>query len=100
VLKLIRASRPADKQASLAQFKEMMRKQYLLVCLDEERAITALPKLLGRNAASRRTALDALHRVLAARDGTSEEGKRRLKRIESLFAADTAEKSKTEAEHA
>jgi pimeloyl-ACP methyl ester carboxylesterase len=100
VLKLIRASRPADKQASLAHFKEMMRKQYLLVYLDEERAITALPKLLGRNAASRRTALDALNRVLAARDGISEEGKRRLKRIESLFAADTAERSKTEAEHA
>jgi hypothetical protein len=100
VLKLIRASRPADKQASLGQFKEMVRKQYLLVFLDEERAITALPKLLGRNAASRRTALDALHRVLAARDGISEEGKRRLKRIESLFAADTAERSKTEAEHA
>ena len=47
VLKLIRASRPAEKQMSLAHFKEMVRQQYLLVCLDQERAVGALPKLLG-----------------------------------------------------
>ena len=47
VLKLIRASRPAHKRMSDSQFKTMMREQYLLVCLDEERAMNALPKLLG-----------------------------------------------------
>ena len=47
VLKLIRASRPVGKRMSLARFKEMLREQYLLVRLDEERALEALPKLLG-----------------------------------------------------
>ena len=31
-----------------------MRQQYLLVCLDQERAITALPKLLGADAKERK----------------------------------------------
>ena len=50
VLRLIRASRPAAKRMSLARFKEMLREQYLLVRLDEERAVSALPKLLGEDA--------------------------------------------------
>ena len=39
---------------SLARFKEMLREQYLLVRLDEERALRALPKLLGDDAAARK----------------------------------------------
>ena len=55
VLRLIRASRPAAKRMSLARFKEMMREQYLLVRLDEERAVSALPKLLGEDAVARKS---------------------------------------------
>ena len=43
VLKQIRASRPAGRRISLARFKEILREQYLLVCLDEERALGAVP---------------------------------------------------------
>jgi hypothetical protein len=100
VLKLIRASRPADKQMSLARFKEIVRQQYLLVCLDQERAINALPKLLGSDAGPRKTALEMLHRVLAARGEMSDEGKRRLKQIETMFAVEATNRSKAEAEHA
>jgi hypothetical protein len=100
VLKLIRASRPADKRMTLAHFKEMVRQQYLLVCLDQERAISTLPKLLGSDAAMRKSALDAVHRVLAATGAMSEEGKRRLKRIEALFAVESKKSIKTEVEHA
>ena len=64
-----------------------MREQFLLVCLDEERAVTALPRLLGADAAERNAALDILHRVLAARGAISDEGRRRLARIEALFDA-------------
>ena len=46
-LKLIRASRPVAKRMSLARFKEMVREQFLLVCLDETRAINALPSPAG-----------------------------------------------------
>jgi hypothetical protein len=99
VLKLIRASRPADKQMSLAHFKEMVRQQYLLVYLDQERAINALPKLLGSDAGPRKATLEMLHRVLAARDEMSDEGKRRLKQIEALLATEATKRSKTEAEN-
>jgi len=100
VLKLIRASHPADKQMTLANLKEMLRQQYLLVCLDQERAVSALPKLLGSEAGPRKDALDGLRRVLAASDSLSDEGKRRLKRIEGLFAVEPPKRTKAEAEHA
>jgi hypothetical protein len=100
VLKLIRASRPADKQMSLARLKELVREQYLLVCSDEERAISALPQLLGGDAGKRKATLQALHRVLAARGVMSDEEKRRLNRIEKLFAPGTTMTTEVEAEHA
>jgi pimeloyl-ACP methyl ester carboxylesterase len=84
-MKLIRASRPPEKRISQTRFREMVRKQYLLVRLDEERAIAALPKLLGTDSGARKIALDALHKVLAATRDLSEESKRRLARVEVLF---------------
>jgi hypothetical protein len=99
-LKLIRASRPLNQQMNLAQFKEMLRQQYLLVCLDEERAIATLPKLLGGDSTQRKAALEALRQVTSARGDMSDEGRRRLKRIETLFEVDTTKRSKTEAHHA
>ena len=45
---MIRASRPAAKRMSLARFKEMLREQYLLVRLDEERAVDCPAAIAGR----------------------------------------------------
>jgi hypothetical protein len=100
VLKLIRASRPAHKRISDRQFKAMMREQYLLVCLDEERAMTALPKLLGGDATERKAALDALHRILAARGDLSDVGRRRLARVEATFDVKPEKVNKAERAHA
>jgi pimeloyl-ACP methyl ester carboxylesterase len=100
VLKMIRASRPASKQISLARFKELMKEQFLLVCLDDERAINALPRLLDCDTAERKAALDVLHRILAARGALSDEGRRRLARIEALFAAKPEQTLTTEIAHA
>jgi hypothetical protein len=85
---------------SLAHFKDMVRQQYLLVCMDQQRAISTLPKLLGSDAGPRKMALEMLQRVLAARGEMSDEGKRRLKQIEALFAVKTEKRSTAEAEHA
>jgi hypothetical protein len=100
VLKLIRASRPASKRWSLAQIKETVREQYLLVCLDEERAINALPRLLGSDMAERKSILDSLHRVLAARETLSGEAKRRLARVEALFDTRREPAGESEPAHA
>jgi pimeloyl-ACP methyl ester carboxylesterase len=100
VLKVIRASRPANKRMNLARFKEMLREQYLLVCLDEERAIKALPKLLGSDDIARKASLDVLHRVLSARADMSDEGRSRLAQIEALFGVRADKVSKPESAHA
>jgi hypothetical protein len=87
MLKLIGASRPAEKRMSSARFKEVLKEQYLLLCLDEERAIGALPALLRRSESGVESALDNLHRVLDATGAMSAESRRRLERIEELFSA-------------
>jgi hypothetical protein len=87
MLKLLRASRPAGRRMAMAQFKEMLREQFLLVSLDENRAVSNLPKLLGTNEVEREAALDILHRVLGARGELPAEGERRLARVEALFRA-------------
>ena len=84
-LKMVRAAQPPAKRMSLARFKEVLREQFLLVCLDEERAIETLPVLLGDDPAQRKAGLEVLHRVLAASGVDSDEGKRRLARVEALF---------------
>jgi len=99
-LKLIRASRPVEKRISLTRFREITREQYLLVRLDEERAIAALPKLLGADSSARKAALDAVHKVLAATGRLSEEGKRRLARVEVLFEVKPDKILKAELSHA
>jgi hypothetical protein len=98
-LKIIRASRPIDKRHSLPQIKGIVKDQFLLVLLDEDRAINTLPALLGDNAKERGEALDALHKVLAARGALSDEGKRRLARVEAAFRVQAKQAAKPEAAH-
>ena len=71
----------------LSRFKEIVRDQFLILRLDEERAITALPKLLPADRRARETALGLIRRVIDARGAPSEEGARRMKRIETLFGS-------------
>ena len=100
VLRLVRASRPVARRRTLAQIKEIIREQYLLVRLDEERAIDALPILLGTDAAERKAVLDIVHQVLAASGVLSGEAKRRLARVEALFDVKREKAGKSEAAHA
>ncbi len=99
-IKIVRASRPPDQRRSLAQFKHMVREQYLLLLFDEERAIRSLPALLGDDPAERALALDVLQRLCAARGGMPDECQRRLARIESLFRGSAKEQPRAEAIHA
>src|ERR1700730_9005219 len=85
-LKQIGAELPAAKRVGFVRFKEIVKEQYLILLLDPERAIAALPKLLPNNRRQRDEALALVRRVLAARGALPEEGRRRLERIEALFA--------------
>jgi pimeloyl-ACP methyl ester carboxylesterase len=85
-LKQISAELPAAKRVGLGRFKEIVKDQYLILLLDAERAIAALPKLLPANRRQCDEALALVRRVLAARGALPEEGRRRLERIEAMFA--------------
>jgi hypothetical protein len=85
-LKQISAELPAAKRIGVARFKEVVKEQYLILLLHEERAIAALPKLLPDDRRQCAEALAMVRRVLAARGALPEEGRRRLERIEAIFA--------------
>ncbi len=95
-LKAIRAARPAEKRLGMAELKVLFRDQYLLLRLDEARAVRAIPSLLPANMEERREALDMLRRVLAAPGPLSPEGRHRLHEIEGLFGLEAAKTTKGE----
>ena len=64
----------------------MFREQYLLLRLDEERALRAIPRLLPDEAQQRAAGWKAVQDVLGASGALPAEGRRRLQRIEELFA--------------
>src|SRR5246127_3141774 len=85
-LKQISAELPAAERVGVARFKEIVKEQYLILLIDSERAIAALSKLLPGNRRQCEEALALVRRVLAARGALREEGRRRLERIEAMFA--------------
>jgi hypothetical protein len=85
-LKQIGAELPPATRVGFARFKEIVKEQYLLLLTHSERAITALPKLLPDDPQQCQDALALVRRVLAARSALPEEGRRRLERIEGMFA--------------
>jgi hypothetical protein len=100
IVRQIRADLPPAERRSFAELKQVLKDQSLLVRLDAERAITAIPKLLTERPDRSRAALEALHKVIDARDGLSEEGRRRLARVDALFEARPAGVTRMEATHA
>ncbi len=91
-LRQIAGELPAAQRVGLSRFKEIVRDQFLVLRLDEERAVAVLPKLLPADRRARETALGLLRRVVEARGVLSEEGARRMKRIEALFGHPPAAK--------
>ncbi len=85
MLREINSELPPERQMSLTAFKEKLKEQYLIMMLDEERAVAAIPKLLPADGAERRALMGAIHRILAVRGSPSDEAERRQVRVEALF---------------
>jgi hypothetical protein len=85
VLRRVRAARPADQRRPLGELKEALKEQSLLIRLDEEHAVRAIPKLLPQGADERRIELEALHTVLEAQGPLPSESRRRLDRVDRLY---------------
>ncbi len=60
----LRDAHPANKQMSLADFKALVREQYLMLVVDEQTAIRAIPGLMPEPLEARREAFAALRGVL------------------------------------
>jgi hypothetical protein len=88
MLEAIAALRPPEERLHLAEVKQLFRDQYLLVRLDEEKAIAALPVLLA-GANDRAAAFEIVRRVAGVRGGLSETEAQRLHRVEGLFLGQT-----------
>jgi len=85
---------------TMGEAKQTFKEQFLLVLLDEARAIGAIPKLLPKRMEERREILNTVQRVIAARGALSEEGRRRLAEIEALFDVKAEIPAKKEVVHA
>ncbi len=85
VLRQIRTNSPESQRISLSTFKAIVREQFFLLRLNEERAIAAIPKLLPDDPKACSDALENIRQVIAATGEPGKEVKERLRRIESLF---------------
>jgi hypothetical protein len=83
--KIIRDTRRANKRISLAEVRDVVKEQFQLVLLDEERAVNALPKLIRPGEPDSDAALEALRDLLVAPVALSEEEKIRVSRVERVL---------------
>ena len=88
-LRRIRLTEDASRM-TLAQFKATAREQFLLLLLEPEAALSAIPKLLPADPAERRKGLAAIRNVLGAGGEISGDVAERLKRVTALFEANDA----------
>jgi len=79
------AHQPPGRPRTMDELKQILREQYLLLRLDQKRAVAEIPKLLPKDEDERARTLRAVLRVISATGEQSEEGKRRLEEIERLF---------------
>jgi hypothetical protein len=93
VIKQLHDAQPPGRPRSMSELKEILRDQAMLVRLDEQRAIKAIPKLLPRDQDDRARTLRAVQRVILAKGELTTEGKSRLAKVEQLFGVKAAAKT-------
>jgi Protein of unknown function (DUF3141) len=84
-LREINSKLPEGERIGHAKFKEMTKEQFLIVVQEPERAVAAIPMLLPASRGERNALLDVIREVANSGGALSDEGKRRLTRIETLF---------------
>jgi len=98
VVKQLHDAQPPGRPRTMAELKEILHDQAMLLRLDAERAVAAIPKLLPRDPNDRSRTLRAIQRVVTAQGELSAEAKKRLARIERLFAEKSVQPTKEQAD--
>jgi hypothetical protein len=88
MVRRIRRSQSGMPQLSLADFKALVREQYLMLLIDPDASVAAIPSMLPADRETRVEALDLVKRVLGAAGEIADEAAERLRRIERLFRVD------------
>lgn len=91
-LKRSRASVPAEQRLTLAQFKQQIREQQMILRLDETAAIQAIPAMLGDDMEARRRDFEGIKAAIEADGEVSDLAAIRLRTIERMFLGEAAEK--------
>jgi hypothetical protein len=83
MIRRIRAQLPEKR--TLAEFKEAFREQFLMVLLDEQQAVAAIPTLLKGHQGQGPELFEMIRKVVTAGDPLGKEAQGRLTEIEKLF---------------
>jgi pimeloyl-ACP methyl ester carboxylesterase len=82
---LQRMREEAGSDMTLAAFKNLVREQFLMLLVDERRAVEAIPRMLRRDRDLATRMVGNLHRVVEAVGLRSEVGRARLAEVEKFF---------------
>ncbi len=84
-IRRFRRSQDSRATISLAEFKRLVREQFLMLLVDEEAAMARLPDLLPEDEAIRQRAVGVIREVLSASGPIEPEVEERLQVVERLF---------------
>jgi hypothetical protein len=76
---------------TLPEFKMLVREQFFMLLLDQERALAAIPKMLPDDVKLRRATFAGMRTVLSAAGEVTGERARRLQQVATLFGVDAKE---------
>jgi len=88
MVRRIRSANDGMPRLSLAAFKALVRDQFLMLLVEPEASLAAIPSMLPVQPHVRERALDLLKKVLSARGQMDGEMIERMKRVELLFRAE------------
>ena len=87
-IRRLRARHDEARRMTLADFKRLVREQYLMLLIDRNAAVAAIPALLPADAAPRQEAMDFLRDLLSAGGPLTGAAADRLAEAEALFGVD------------
>jgi hypothetical protein len=85
---MVRRIRQKHGEMSLASFKAIVREQFLMLLVDTEAALAAIPAMLPDDVKVRRQAFEMIKEVLGAGGNLSADDENRLQRVARLFDID------------
>ena len=94
-LRRIRAAKDESQRMTVTEFKAMVREQFLMLLIDQEAAVAAIPGLIPSNGEARRNAMSLIRELLSVRGEIAGEVAARFREIAGLLGVDAGLKSET-----